>query len=38
MHEKSDGSKGAGYYRDKDSNLRTKDGTLVSRGNSGAYQ
>ncbi|MGB8026525.1 MAG: hypothetical protein WCE95_02855 [Nitrososphaeraceae archaeon] len=25
MHEKSGGSKGANYYRDKDANLRTKD-------------
>ena len=38
MHEKSGGSKGANYYRDKDANLRTKDGTLVSRGDAGAYQ
>ena len=38
MHEKSGGSKGANYYRDKDANLRTKEGTLVSRGDAGAYQ
>ncbi len=38
MHEKSGVSKGASYYRDKDANLRTKDGTLVPRGDGGAYQ
>jgi hypothetical protein len=39
MHEKSGGSKGTNYYRDKDNNLRTKDGTLVSRTSiGGAYQ
>jgi hypothetical protein len=38
MNEKSGGSKGANYYRDKDANLRTKDGTLVLRRYAGAYQ
>lgn len=38
MHEKSRGSKEASYYRDKDANLRTKEGTFVLRGNPGAYQ
>lgn len=33
MSDKAGGSKGSNFFRDKDNNIRTRDGTLVSKGN-----